>query len=225
LQHADPSLAHEVPALLQCSREATALTADRTSPETACRKAARLSQVAPPPFRSRRRLDTSLDFCWNHCRTTATTSMSARSLIITSLAFVALAITITTHAQLGRATAEPDVKKEFLGTWEGYMADADGSRHGDIKLEITAETITASNPRGGQIMGAGTYRISGATNKIKRIDAKGTSGQYQGKNYEGIFSIEGKTLKWCSANDRSKRPSDLKTDVRSGAFLMVLEKK
>lgn len=140
---------------------------------------------------------------------------------------VCFALTSTSHAQLGRAAAEPDVKKEILGTWEGYMADSDGSRHGDIKLEITAETITASNPRGGQVMGAGTYKISSATNKTKRIDAKGTSGQFQGKNYEGIFTIEGNTLKWCSANDnpRSKRPSDLKTDTQAGQFLMVLEKK
>jgi uncharacterized protein (TIGR03067 family) len=141
------------------------------------------------------------------------------------LGFAGFTLALPAQAQLGRTAAEPDVKKEILGTWEGYMANDDGSPQGYIKLEITADTITASNPRGGQTMGAGTYRISGATNKTKRIDAKGTSGQYQGKNYEGIFSIEGKTLKWCSANDRSKRPSDLKTNVRTGAFLMVLEKK
>ena len=154
--------------------------------------------------------------------------MKAPSILLAAcLTFAGLTLTSSAQAQLGRTTAEPDPKKEILGTWEGYMADADGSRHGDIKLEITAETITASNPRGGQTMGAGTYKISSATNKTKRIDAKGTSGQFQGKNYEGIFTIEGKTLKWCSANDNpnSKRPNDLKTDVRAGQFLMVLEKK
>ena len=131
------------------------------------------------------------------------------------------------HAQLGRTTAEPDVKKEILGTWEGFMANDDGSPHGPIKLEITADTITASNPRGGSVMGAGTYKISSASNKLKRMDAKGTSGQFQGKSYEGVLTIEGKTLKWCSANDRpsSKRPNDLKTNVQAGQFLMVLEKK
>lgn len=136
-------------------------------------------------------------------------------------------LTTASHAQLGRTTAEPDIKKEILGTWEGYMANDDGSPHGPIKLDITADTITASNPRGGSVMGAGTYKISSTTNKLKRIDAKGTSGQFQGKSYEGVLSIDGKTLKWCSANDRpsSKRPNDLKTDVRAGQFLMVLEKK
>lgn len=117
--------------------------------------------------------------------------------------------------------------KEFLGTWEGYMADSDGSRHGDIKLEITADKITASNPRGGQVMGAGTYKISVGTGKSRRIDAKGTEGQFAGKSYQGIFSIESGTLKWCSANDnpRSQRPTALKTNVQAGQFLMVLQRK
>ena len=119
------------------------------------------------------------------------------------------------------------MKQEFVGVWEGFMANSDGSRHGDIRLEITEETITASNPRGGQVMGSGTYKISGGTARLKRIDAKGTSGQFAGKKYEGVFSIDGKTLKWCSANDnpRLRRPTDLGTNVQAGQFLMVLERK
>jgi uncharacterized protein (TIGR03067 family) len=141
------------------------------------------------------------------------------------VAFAGLAFHPLSLAQLGR-TAEPDVKKEILGTWEGFMANEDGSPQGRIKLEISEEAITASNPGGGQIMGTGTYKVSGATNRTKRIDAKGTSGQYKGKDYEGIFVIEGKTLKWCSCNERAtSRPTDLKTNLRSGHFLMVLEKK
>jgi uncharacterized protein (TIGR03067 family) len=114
-----------------------------------------------------------------------------------------------------------DAKKAILGTWSGYMTDGDGSRHGDIKLEITEEKITASNPRGNAVMGAGTYKITG-----RRIDATGTEGQFAGKKYEGIFDLEGKTLKWCSANDnpRSQRPDKLQTNVQAGQFLMVLEK-
>ncbi|MDZ4402781.1 SHD1 domain-containing protein [Prosthecobacter sp.] len=121
-----------------------------------------------------------------------------------------------------KSAGKDDVKKQLLGTWDGYMADSDGSRHGDIRLEITEEKITASNPRGNSVMGAGTYRISG-----KRIDATGTEGQFAGKKYEGIFDLDSKTLKWCSANDNpnSNRPSKLQTNTQAGQFLMVLEKK
>ena len=102
------------------------------------------------------------------------------------------------------------------------MADSDGSRHGDIRLFITEDKITASNPQGDREMGAGTYKISG-----RRIDATGTEGQFAGKKYEGIFDLDGKTLKWCSANDnpRSQRPDKLQTNPQAGQFLMVLEKK
>ncbi len=121
-----------------------------------------------------------------------------------------------------KTVSKDDVKKQLLGTWDGYMADGDGSKHGDIRLEITEDKITASNPQGNRAMGAGTYKISG-----KRIDATGTEGQFSGKKYEGIFDLDGKTLKWCSANDNpnSSRPSKLQTNPQAGQFLMVLEKK
>ena len=113
-------------------------------------------------------------------------------------------------------------KTQLIGTWDGYMADSDGSKHGDIRLVITEDKITASNPQGNREMGAGTYKISG-----RRIDATGTEGQFAGKKYEGIFDLDGKTLKWCSANDnpRSQRPDKLQTNPQVGQFLMVLEKK
>ncbi len=115
-----------------------------------------------------------------------------------------------------------EVKKQLIGTWDGYMADSDGSKQGDLRLVITADKITAFNPQGNREMGAGTYKISG-----KRIDATGTEGQFAGKKYEGIFSLDSKTLKWCSSNDnqRSSRPSKLQTNSQAGQFLMVLEKK
>lgn len=121
-----------------------------------------------------------------------------------------------------KESGKEDVKKDLLGTWEGYMADSDGSRHGDIRLVITEDKITASNPQGDREMGAGTYKISG-----KKIDATGTEGQFSGKKYEGIFDLEGKTLKWCSANDNpnSTRPTKLQTNPQGGQFLMVLQKK
>ena len=118
------------------------------------------------------------------------------------------------------------MKKELIGTWEGKMVDTDGGEHGRIKLEIAADKITATNPQGERVMGAGTWQITGS-GRLQNIDAKGTEGQFQNKRYEGIISLEGGTLKWCSANDNpnSKRPTELKTDPRKGQFLMILEKK
>ena len=143
------------------------------------------------------------------------------------IAILVTALSSSAQAQSSASTKAAESKKELIGTWEGFMADSDGSRHGDIKLEITEETITATNPGGGQVMGAGSYKVSGAGKKLKTIDGAGTSGQFNGKKYEGVFAIEGKTLRWCSANDnpRSRRPDKLQTNVQAGQFLMVLEKK
>lgn len=129
---------------------------------------------------------------------------------------------VATKPAAAKAEEKDDVKQQLIGTWDGFMADSDGSKHGDIRLVITADKITASNPQGNREMGAGTYKISG-----KRIDATGTEGQFAGKKYEGIFDLDSKTLKWCSANDNpnSTRPTKLQTNPQAGQFLMVLEKK
>lgn len=122
------------------------------------------------------------------------------------------------HAQTTAAA------KAIVGEWEGQMMDGDGSNPGqrrmNISLTITDKKITATGGQS-QMMGDGTYRISG-----RHLDATGTSGQYQGKKYLGLFSIEGDTLKWCSGNDRARaRPTALKTNTKDGHFLMVLTRK
>lgn len=116
--------------------------------------------------------------------------------------------------------------KDLLGRWEGHLTDGDGSNPGqrrmNISLTITADKISA----GGQgTVGDGTYKVSGGSAKLRHIDATGTSGQYAGKQYEGIFSLEGDTLKWCSGNPGKGRPKELRTNTGSGYFLMVLTRK
>ncbi len=142
--------------------------------------------------------------------------MKTLHLIITTILLIASFQSVQAQNKTAEAT------NQLLGTWEGIMADSDGSKHGQIRLVITEDKITASNPQGNREMGAGTYRISG-----RMIDATGTEGQFAGKKYEGIFELDGKTLKWCSANDnpRSQRPNKMQTNPQVGQFLMILEKK
>jgi len=125
----------------------------------------------------------------------------------------------------GVGTATGD-NKDILGTWEGALVRDDGSNPGqrqmNMSLTITADKITST---GQGTPGEGTYKIVGANGKFRQIDATGTSGQYNGKHYEGIFTIEGNTLKWCSGNPGSPRPKEMKTNPGAGSFLMVLTKK
>lgn len=120
--------------------------------------------------------------------------------------------------------AQTTAGKSLVGEWEGHVVEGDGSNQGqrrmNITLTITDKKITATGGQG-QPMGDGTYRTSG-----RQIDATGTSRQYQGKTYPGIYSVEGDTLKWCSCNERSRtRPTALRTSTKDGHFLMVLTRK
>jgi uncharacterized protein (TIGR03067 family) len=116
--------------------------------------------------------------------------------------------------------------KDFLGEWEGFITDGDGSnpsqRRGNISLNVTKDYITST---GGGAAGGGNYRITSGSGKFRKIDASGTDGQYRNKQYEGIFMIEGDTLKWCSGNPGKGRPAELKTSIGAGHFLMVLTRK
>ena len=118
-------------------------------------------------------------------------------------------------------------KKDYLGAWEGYLTDGDGSNPGQRRMNISLTITDNKIASGGQgnVMGEGTYKVSGGSGKLRRIDATGTSGQYQGKSYEGIFTVEGNTLKWCSGNPGKGRPTALRTNTGAGHFLMVLTRK
>ncbi len=119
--------------------------------------------------------------------------------------------------------------KSLIGTWEGWLVDGDGSQKSQQRqrigeLVITAQQITCKDARGGS-MGAGTYRIGG-NGAVRTIDATGTAGQPSGKAFQGIYQVSGDTLKWCSGNDRARtRPTEFKTNVGNGHFLMLLTRK
>jgi uncharacterized protein (TIGR03067 family) len=119
--------------------------------------------------------------------------------------------------------------KALIGTWEGWLMNGDGSQSSQrqqriSEMVITAQQITCKDG-GNRSMGAGTYRLGG-TGTLRTIDATGTAGQPSGKAFQGIYQINGDTLKWCSGNDKAKtRPTELKTNVGNGHFLMVLTRK
>lgn len=148
------------------------------------------------------------------------------ALLLLALRHGAIAQTPAPFPGWGSKTTTTD-KKDYLGQWEGHLTDGDGSNPGqrrmNISLNITEDRITSGGQ--GNAMGEGTYKVSGGSSKLRRIDATGTAGQYQGKQYEGIFTIEGDTLKWCSGNPGKGRPTALRTNTGAGHFLMVLKRK
>ena len=120
----------------------------------------------------------------------------------------------------------PASDKDLLGQWEGFVSEGDGTnpkqRMANITLTITDGHV---NSTGSGTIGQGTYRITGSAGRVHHIDAVGTAGQYAGKRYEGIFTLEGNTLKWCAGDPGRGRPTMLRTNPGAGFFLMVLTRK
>ncbi|MGH9581171.1 MAG: TIGR03067 domain-containing protein, partial [Terriglobales bacterium] len=108
-------------------------------------------------------------------------------------------------------------RQKLAGTWEGWVVESDGSqtshrRQRINELVISATQIAAKDGRNIS-MGTGSYKL-GAAGGAKTIDTTGTAGQQvQGKAYQGIYRLDGDTLRWCSGNDRAKsRPTEFKTN-------------
>lgn len=87
----------------------------------------------------------------------------------------------------------------------------------EIELTIDAKTIkTRGSDRGG---GAGTYTLTG--NGSGNLDAEGTEGRYDGREYVGIYELKGDELKWSVSNGHN-RPKGF--TPQGGSYVMILKR-
>src|SRR5687768_11887904 len=129
----------------------------------------------------------------------------------------ALALALT-----GMVSASPalqaDDRKKIVGVWLGGMP---GDPPGSMELRISPTRITGRNPRTGESLGEGTYKLDPVN---KTIDPHRLEKSGRGKTYLGRYSLEGRTLKWVSNSRGRKRPADLVHRPERDQFLMVLER-
>ena len=111
-----------------------------------------------------------------------------------------------------------DDRKDIVGVWLGGMP---GDPPGSIELRIAPTRITGRNPRTGQSLGEGTYKLDPVN---KTIDPHKLEKFGRGKTYLGRYSLEGRTLKWVSNSRGNKRPVDVVHRPERDQFLMVLER-
>jgi uncharacterized protein (TIGR03067 family) len=116
------------------------------------------------------------------------------------------------------------------GTWQGWVVDGRGENpntgHMQMELRIEGQRMVAreigtSRAPGG--LGDGTF-VVGGTGDSGTLDAVATSGQHPGKEYPGIFELEGDTLRWCvnNHNRQAQRPAAFETG--RGCYYMVLHR-
>ena len=118
----------------------------------------------------------------------------------------------------GHLSLRADDAKAILGVWKGGMP---GDPPGSIELTISPTMITGRNSRTGESLGEGTYELDPVK---KTIDALRTQKGGRGTKYWGLYSLDGKTLKWVSTSRGKKRPVDLVHRPERDQFLMILER-
>jgi len=145
--------------------------------------------------------------------------------VVFSISVLALAGVIFAIQSL--AADDAGERKKLEGTWQGFVVEGTGQNPKQGRVRVTELVITADkiSAKGGQgeSLGVGSYKL-GATGNAKTIDSTGTGGPTLNKSYQGIYTVEGDTLKWCAANPGRPRPTQLVTRPPD-QFLMVLTRK
>jgi uncharacterized protein (TIGR03067 family) len=54
------------------------------------------------------------------------------------------------------------------------------------------------------------------------MDAVQTAGPQAGRQYVGIYELQGDTLRWCASNRNGERPTTMATG--QGSYLMILRR-
>ncbi len=128
----------------------------------------------------------------------------------------------------GRAEAAGDGSR-LAGVWRGWVVEGRGEtpNSGQMEIELTVEgnKITGrevgTTRRAPEGIGGGTFVMTG-NGASGNLDAEGTSGPQDGRQFLGIYELQGDTLRWCVANRGRQRPQAMATD--RGNYLLILRK-
>lgn len=131
----------------------------------------------------------------------------------------------------GGASSTPRGNAEnsrLSGVWRGWVVRGRGENpnEGEMEVELTIEgnrivgrELGTQRAPGG--LGAGTFTMTGNGNS-GNLDADGTDGPQDGRHFQGIYELQGDTLRWCVSNRGRQRPTAMATD--RGNYLMILRK-
>jgi uncharacterized protein (TIGR03067 family) len=141
-----------------------------------------------------------------------------------------LCIVLSVAVIFGVAHAGDDSAKEsakLAGTWEPTAAEDYGQKLPEeqvknLRLVLTGDEFTTSD--GDTTVMKGNFKID-PVKKPKRIDLKSTSGRHKGKTLEGIYELDGDSLKICFVEPGGKRPKELTSTLDNSAFLLVCKRK
>jgi uncharacterized protein (TIGR03067 family) len=124
-------------------------------------------------------------------------------------------------------TQAPADQGKLQGTWEVVSMERGGmKREGPPEAQLVFEGDKFTMKMGERSI-RGTFKLDPAK-APGQIDMTVTEGpeQFQGKTSQGLYALEGDTLKWCSAEPGTDdRPKEFKTAEGTTHMLIVLKKK
>ena|SRR5689334_7681903 len=114
-------------------------------------------------------------------------------------------------------------KDALVGTWNCVSATVDGKPLPQETVRLLRLTLTSDRyktEKGSEVLFDSTYSVDDKT-KPKQINMIGTEGALRGKEAQGIYSLEGDTLRICYTMPGEQRPTNFDSATGSKAFLVV----
>lgn len=119
--------------------------------------------------------------------------------------------------------------KAMAGTWRPIYGETDGNKAPEERLKESSITRDEAGKvvarRGDMIVLEGMVKTIGATKKPKTVDTEVTAGEHKGKTIQGIYEIDGDTLRVCVAlPGKGERPTEFSAKAGSGCNLTVYKR-
>jgi uncharacterized protein (TIGR03067 family) len=136
------------------------------------------------------------------------------------------------HTPVAGDAPEDAFKKELkalAGTWRPVSIETDGSKVPEERLkELTMtrdENGKVTVRRGDTVVLEGTVKTIDASKKPKTMDVEQTAGEHKGKIIQGIYEIDGDTLRACVVlPGKGERPTEFSAKAGSGCSVAVYKR-
>jgi uncharacterized protein (TIGR03067 family) len=120
------------------------------------------------------------------------------------------------------------VQKKLQGSWKAVSVERRGeSKEDDEDHCLIFDGAKFSIKRGDQTMIQGTFKVD-PSKKPKEIDMKITedeTGKHKGKTAQGIYALDGDTLKWCVAEPgTTERPKEFAAPADTKLMFITLKR-
>ena len=115
---------------------------------------------------------------------------------------------------------------ELEGKWACVSAVVDGQQLPKETVGLLRLTLTHNRyktEKGSDVLFDSTYTVDAAKSP-KQISMIGTEGNLKGKEAQGIYSLEGDTLRICYTMPGDRRPEKFESSTGSKAYLVVWQR-